>query len=222
VTAASAFRVEGEELHLRCGACGVESRVSITPRALAAPATATGMATTADPARVVHLRPVGEDPIKLAAEAALGDPFQPPSDRCPKCVAPRPLDKPSCPQCGLVFANFVPEEQGVSEWLKDAWRALLLKWGEGPAHDALVSEATVRGELATLGRLYQIRLAAAPHDLVAQRGRNEVLRLASLVPSAAVEQGPARRWPRVLLGAFFLAWTVMMVSWAIALFGGEQ
>jgi hypothetical protein len=88
----------------------------------------------------------------------------------------------ACASCGLVYANFDPAEQQVSEPMRAAWLAVLERWDDRDAHDRLLSMAVGRGELAVAGRLYRIRLAQAPEDLYAQRGRDEVLRLATASP----------------------------------------
>ena len=83
-----------------------------------------------------------------------------------------------------------------SPWLQQSWVGLLQRWGELDRHDALVVEALSRGELPSLGRLYRLYLARVPADPLALRGREEVVRRAS-VPAVALspQQGSAANPP---------------------------
>jgi hypothetical protein len=123
---------------------------------------------------------------QAAALARSGDPFAPPPGHCPKCLAPRGEDALICPRCGLVYANFVAAEHRPSAPLGEAWVGLLAHWDDEARHERFLQLALARGELAGAGRLYRLRLAQAPQDLFAQRGRDEVLRLASASTSAAL------------------------------------
>jgi hypothetical protein len=96
----------------------------------------------------------------------------------------------SCAACGLVYALFDANEQRVSEPLRAAWLSVLERWDDRDAHDRLLSLAVGQGELASAGRLYRIRLAQAPDDVYAQRGRDEVVRLAT-ASQAAFKPTPA-------------------------------
>ncbi len=140
--------------------------------------------TTAPSLKVVALRP-SEGQVREAAELARsGDPFAVPPGFCPKCISVRKEGAEACASCGLVYSNFDPGEQALSEPLRAAWLAVLERWDDRDAHDRLLSLAVGRSELAMAGRLYRIRLAQAPDDLYAQRGRDEVVRLASASPVA--------------------------------------
>jgi hypothetical protein len=131
---------------------------------------------------VVTLRP-SEGQVREAAELARsGEPFAVPPGYCPKCIAVRREGAESCAACGLVYSNFNPSEHELSEPLRSAWLTVLERWDDRDAHDRLLSLAVGRGELAMAGRLYRIRLAQAPEDLYAQRGRDEVVRLATASP----------------------------------------
>lgn len=123
-------------------------------------------------------------PLQLPLSAMLGDPFMPPQGYCPKCIAIRRAGALSCPQCGLVFARFKPEEHRPSAPLSAAWKLVLSRWEDKEAHDRLMSLALERDELPDVGRLYRIRLALNPDDPMAWRGRDEVLRLAATATGA--------------------------------------
>ncbi len=116
------------------------------------------------------------------------DPFSPPPGYCPKCIGGRKEGAVVCPYCGLEYARFRAEEFRPSPVLHSTWQGVLELWESKGAHDKVLALASERGELATLGRLYRIRLARFPEDAQAKRGREEVLRLASagsgLMPSA--------------------------------------
>lgn len=164
--------------------------------------------------RVVALRPV-TDAVKLAAEAAeTEDPFSVPPDRCPKCVGTRSESSETCPHCGLAFINFNPAEAQPSPALAEAFRDAMRAWDDAALQDRALALATERGELPQLGRLYRIRLVAAPLDPVAQRGRDEVVRRASAAGEAMrqLDKSAEPRTPRwqiallvlLLIGVFAL------------------
>ncbi|AKQ63221.1 hypothetical protein A176_000133 [Myxococcus hansupus] len=138
--------------------------------------------------------------------------FEPPEGVCPKCVAPRREEALACPQCGLVYVNHVPEAQAPSDVLVDAWRTLAARWEDWDAHDRLMTLAAGRGELAMVGRLYRIRLARAPGDTAAQRGRDEVVRRATLVvPSSSDLGGSTQVLERVKKVAVGVGFVVVLV-----------
>jgi hypothetical protein len=189
----AAFRVELGVLVMTCARCGQESRarpeealaaaVARTEAPEAAP-TLPPRGTTAPSLKVVALRP-SEGQVREAAELARsGEPFAVPPGFCPKCIAVRKEGAESCASCGLVYSNFDPREHELSEPLRAAWLSVLERWDDRDAHDRLLSLAMGRNELAMAGRLYRIRLAQAPDDLYAQRGRDEVVRLATASPVA--------------------------------------
>jgi hypothetical protein len=128
------------------------------------------------------------------------DPFRVPEDRCPKCIALLTgVRAESCPHCGLVFAIGQDSDYRPPSPLSEEWVQLLSNWNVAAAHDAFVAKAAFQNELASVGRLYRLRLATAPGDPVAQRGRDEVLRLAAaptlVVPRTYPSEAPPRRWP---------------------------
>jgi hypothetical protein len=88
------------------------------------------------------------------------------------------------------------------QWMQDGWTGLLQSWGELDQHDALVVAALGKGELPALGRLYRLYLARVPEDPLARRGREEVVRRASVPgltpPSAAKPDQPT--WLVALVG----------------------
>jgi hypothetical protein len=189
----AAFRVELGVLVMTCARCGQESRARPEEALAAAVSQAQepepekvlpSRATAAPSLKVVALRP-SEGQVREAAELARsGEPFAVPAGFCPKCIAVRKEGAEACAACGLVYSNFNPSEQELSEPLRAAWLAVLERWDDRDAHDRLLSLAVGRGELAMAGRLYRIRLAQAPDDLYAQRGRDEVVRLATASPVA--------------------------------------
>jgi hypothetical protein len=189
----AAFRVELGVLVITCARCGQESRArpeEALAAAVARPDEADSSAplpprsATAPSLKVVTLRP-SEGQVREAAELARsGEPFAVPPGFCPKCIAARKEGAESCASCGLVYSNFNPSEHELSEPLRAAWLSVLERWDDRDAHDRLLSLAVGRGELAMAGRLYRIRLAQAPDDLYAQRGRDEVVRLATASPVA--------------------------------------
>jgi hypothetical protein len=185
----AAFRVELGVLVMTCARCGQESRARPEEALVAAvaetradpsePQALAPRSNTSPALKVVTLRPSEERVREAAALARSEDPFAVPAGFCPKCISVRKEGAESCAACGLVYANFDPDEQRLSEPLRTAWLSVLERWDDRDAHDRLVSLAVGRGELAAAGRLYRIRLAQAPDDLYAQRGRDEVVRVAS-------------------------------------------
>jgi hypothetical protein len=124
------------------------------------------------------LRTATVEAVERANRAAEGDPFEVPKDLCPKCLSRR-AEGPSCPQCGVVFQVFQPDNLSPPQWLREAWLGLLRDWGNERAHEALRLRAQQEEALTTLGRLYRLRLAIEPTDPIAEKGRSDVLRLAS-------------------------------------------
>jgi hypothetical protein len=221
LVAPAAVQLEGGVLVLGCERCGASTRTEL-PAVAAPPAPASGEPQAAPEApralppslRVVALRPSGEV-VRQAAELARSeDPFAPPPGHCPKCLARRAEDGLICPACGLVYANFRPEEHRPSGPLGEAWVALLAHWDEEGRHERFVQLALARGELAGAGRLYRLRLAQAPQDLFAQRGRDEVLRLASASSAAALARAQVapERPTRTRTLLLLLALLVLLVA----------
>jgi hypothetical protein len=227
------FRVEAGVLVVKCDRCGAESRARASaassvavgtaslPREGAPPAPGSPSPEAASPsapppplrASSPALRVVrGASPGAAPSGDAL---FEPPPGFCPKCIAVRREGAESCAQCGLVYVNFLPDEHRPSGVLADAWRALAERWEDWEAHDRLMTLAMGRGELATLGRLYRLWLARVPEDPMAQRGRDEVVRRATLVvPGPAEAAGPSagsQRLKMVGVGVLLLVVLVLAV-----------
>lgn len=198
------FRVEAGALVVRCDRCGAESRalaaassVSMGSASLSreggGPASSAPRPESAAALSQPPLPPRASSPaLRVVRGAGAGAVpsgealFEPPPGYCPKCVAVRPEDAESCAQCGLVYVNFLPDEHRPSGVLADAWRGVAERWEDWEAHDRLMTLAMGRGELAMLGRLYRLWLARVPEDALARRGRDEVVRRATLVvPSAS-------------------------------------
>lgn len=210
------YRLDEGVLVVRCDRCGRETRAVARPAP--APAPPPPARPSSPSPQVIPLRPAA-DVVQAAAEASEGDPLRVPEGHCPKCVARRPPGAAACPQCGLSSASFSPEALRPGPELESEWRALLKHWSAIDQHDRLLSAAVTRGELAAVGRLYRIRLAVHPEDPVAQRGRDEVLRLAALpaaAPAVAVEPGRRSGW-RPLLWVLFVAASALFVIFAFRL-----
>lgn len=207
LTAFSAFRMEGTSLVLRCSRCGAESRSPAAESSSALQPTSS-LAGGLKASSAVGLKVVPREPDEAQLGATSfdeGDAFSAPAGFCPKCVAVRAPSAATCAQCGLQFANFRPEEFQPSSGLAELWCGLLARWDDISEHDRLLQAATIQGELATVGRLYRLRLARSADDPIALRGRDEVLRLAT-ASSAVLGQAPAEAgrsnsstWKYVLL-----------------------
>ena len=212
LTAFSGFRVEGTSLVLRCSRCGVESRSPAAESSSALqPTSSVAVGLKASSAVGLKVVPRESDEAQLGATPFdPGDAFSAPVGFCPKCVAVKAPSTSICAQCGLVFENFRPEEFQPSASIAELWRGVLARWDEIPEHDRLLQAATIQGELATVGRLYRIRLARSADDPIALRARDEVLRLAT-ASSAALALAPAETdrtesstWKYVLLALVML------------------
>lgn len=182
------YRVDAGVLVLSCSRCGAEMRAVETPprptQSSLEASTSSSSAALPSP-RVVQLRAVGADPAALAAQAGQSaDPFAAPEGTCPKCIAPRAGGDLSCNQCGLTFVNFVKRDVTPPQPLDSMWQELLANWHDVSAHDRLLVVAVTQAALPSIARLYQIRLAASPDDPLARRGRDEVLRLATVSATA--------------------------------------
>jgi hypothetical protein len=101
-----------------------------------------------------------------------------------------------------------------------AWTELRGRWGDEEAHRAFLSRANDLDALAGAGARYREVLASDPGDAVALRGRDEVLRKATVLGLAAVPRTapPSQMSPwvkrGVLAGAGVLllglaAWTAL-------------
>ncbi|MCY1040133.1 hypothetical protein OV208_02280 [Corallococcus sp. bb12-1] len=192
---------------VRGGSEGVAVAVPVEASFASAPPVSTRPSVTA-------LRVVRSDAPSARSVLPEGDPFQAPPGHCPKCVAPIPEDAGACAQCGLVYANFLPEEHQPSEVLATEWHALMREWNDWAPHDRLLTMAMGRGELAVVGRLYRLRLARTPDDSMALRGRDEVMRrVTSAVPLASDGPSPefARKVKNVVMGAVLVVALVLVL-----------
>ena len=215
------FRVEGERWVLTCPRCGVEETLlplgdptvvlQSAPQDRGAPSLRTERA-EAD-AHVEREAPKSGPP-------ADGDPFGVPPGHCPKCAAPRRTAEGACPSCGLRPEQLKPEHLAPSAWLAEQWPTLIARWNDPAAHAALLKAAGPRGELAAVGRLFRLRLARFPGDGQAERGRDEVLRLAALPALEALPQtalrGPARLRAGLIGGlAILIALLSLVTLWQL-------
>lgn len=195
------YRLDAGVLVISCSRCGAEMRAVDAP----AQSLQVSAEVPAAPAlKVVPLRRVSEaDPVQVAAKAATApDPFAAPEGRCPKCIAERRPDALSCPQCGLTYVNFAPDEVKPPPPLDALWRELLAHWDDTASHDRMLAAAVSQQALPQIGRLYQIRFAVNQDDPQARRGRDEVVRLAMASASATAlppESWLARRATKVVL-----------------------
>ncbi|MCC6337988.1 MAG: hypothetical protein IT380_28850 [Myxococcales bacterium] len=166
------------------------------------------LASSPGASNVVMLRTATVDAIERAAQSADGDPFAVPEGHCPKCLARRD-GSATCPQCGVQFDAFLEANVAPPVWLRDAWLALLRDWGDEVAHEGLRRRAQREEALVALGRLYRLRLAVEPNDPIAEKGRADVLRLASAAMSfrpSEEAQGPGRA--KTVVGVVVLVFTL--------------
>lgn len=187
------FRIEGTRLWVRCPKCAAEHGVESAAAPLSSVAGAGSM--TGSPkvslvssphaSNVLTLRTAATEAVQLAA-GSLENPLAVPAGRCPKCLAKRGESQASCPQCGLVFERFNPATVEVPQWLLDGWTDLLRDWGNQARHERLRSDASQRGSLSHLGRLYRLRLTWFPDDPWAELGRTEIVRMAEAAVSAGL------------------------------------
>lgn len=230
------FRFEGDLLVVTCSKCGAQTPVQASAdpaqaRVTAEPATSrpspTPQRLSSSPgaSNVVLLKNVNTEAVESAARSARTDPFEVPAGLCPKCLAKRNERDTECPQCGLVFARFDAQTVTPPQWLAEAWRALLLEWGDENQHDKLRKKAVQAEGLPAIGRLYRLRLASMAQDPYAQRGRDEVLRLAA-VPVRVSSPGSdgeltgetarSRFLPIIAFLVFLLVISVMAIRFIIA------
>jgi hypothetical protein len=161
---------------------------------------------------VVTLRTASVAAVEKARLAAETDPFEVPAATCPRCLARRADTAESCPTCGVVFAQLAPATLAPPEWLAAAWRELLLRWDDEPLHEQLRARAYEEQELATLGRLYRLRLAWNAEDPWAQQGRDEVLRLATAPVALVRPERPSSTFRYVVVGALLLGVLVVFIA----------
>ncbi len=199
----ASYRIEADALVVRCARCGVETSSQPEPRPV--------------PSSTFHPSPPR---LALAPESPSieRESFDAPAGYCPKCLGLKSEATESCPQCGLVFANAQPAEFYPREEVAEQWRQLLAQWGDSQKHEQFLKSMTALGELVSAGRLYRLRLAIAPGDVIAQRGRDEVVRLATigspLFSKEPAEVQRAVRWQHVALGMFIL----LCITVAVVLF----
>jgi hypothetical protein len=203
------FSLEGAALVVTCQRCGASSRTGADQAAAAStrPGSTPRMSLVSSPhaSNVVALKAPAVEAVQRAAADA-DAPWVVPATLCPKCLAPRGAG-PACAACGLTFDGFRPSMVEPPGWLRTGWLELLRDWGNDARHERLRGEASTRGALPDLGRLYRLRLVAVPDDPWAVTGREEVLRLAQAAVSANLSGprvppaggGTGRRWLAVVL-----------------------
>ena len=220
------FRLEGTTLWVSCPKCAAEHGVESAPvsrsSALASrpPPGGTRVSLVSSPqaSNVLTLRTAATEAVQLAQSVI--DPLAVPEGRCPKCLAEQ-SDELACPQCGLVYSRFSPTSVEVPSWLLDAWRELLADWGSPARHEHLRSDASQRGALSHLGRLYRLRLAWFPDDPWAELGRAEIVRMAEVSVSAGLAKAqPANQEQATSRGRLFAVIAiVLLLGGALAILG---
>jgi hypothetical protein len=215
------FRVDAGSLVLTCPACGQESRTGVTPGAGPPPlqpsVSATPraqLASTQAGSNVVELRLSNRESTERARTVAAESPFAVPEGHCPKCISPRAPEAKSCRSCGADFSLLSADMMMPSAWLQTAWIALLGRWGELDQHDALVVEALGKGEMPALGRLYRLYLSRVPADPLALRGREEVVRRAS-VPGLAAPSRQQTENPPWLVGLVVVMGMAVLIGFIV-------
>ncbi len=226
------FRLDGAVLVITCGRCQVDSRVAppevaqAETRQISVPvpvgSTPSGgsrvtLVSVPGASNVVSLRTAASDAIAQAAQSTPRA-FEVPAGLCPKCISPRKSESAACPSCGLVFAQFNPESIEPPEWLKVEWLELLRDWGNEAKHEQTRRAASQRGGLPELGRLYRLRQAVSAADPWAEKGRDEVLRLAAAgvslrAPAIVADQPPSRT--KVMVAAGILALTLSAMGYLL-------
>jgi hypothetical protein len=228
----TSFRTDGESLVVTCAKCGSENRAERVSRAggdachaerarAQTPRPSVALVSSPQASNVVSLRTTSTDAVEHAARQALEvDPFEVPPGFCPKCLSPLAsapsragLSANACAQCGLMFDQADPSHFQCPVWLADAWRSLLVSWGDEPRHERLRKEARLRDDLIALARLYRLRLAHLPDDPFAVRGREAVLHLAATSVSAS----KTREVTEQTSGHPTLVWGVAICSALLAL-----
>lgn len=228
-------RSENGALLFACPSCGAQGRIDAAPSGSAGSvaqgedaATVEPAAEGGQPAKIepspTALRGAKADRAALDAAATAEGPvltvvpgapvvpfsFDPPATHCPKCIEPREPDAQVCPRCGLVFANFVPEDVAPPPELAEAWRRLFAGWEDAAAHERVVLDAARLGALPQLARLYRIRLAQDPKDSRAQVGRERIIALVASTPLPKTEGAQLQR--ERLRAIQYVLFAVMMLA----------
>lgn len=228
------FTLEGDALVITCPRCGEVTRVAAgtapettvaVASAASRPAAPAGAGTSAAPrvslasapgaSNVVVLRTAGHEAVQKAAQAAEEGPFSPPPGVCPKCIAPREGEHPTCHHCGIEFARFEEASVLPPQWLREAWVALLRDWGSEAHHAQLRRKAQQADALPAIGRLYRIRQAWVPQDPIAEEGRSDILRLAAMGIGFKPSDEDADRRRRQVLTLAAVAFVVFLGSLAL-------
>ena len=130
----------------------------------------------------VHLSPqlLTAQRLEQAAESGAipsqrpANPFAPPRQACPKCIAPRYSTANACGKCGVVFKHFLPWTVTPSALLARAWSDVVVRWSDDYQHLRFRQLAVMRNELVAAERLYAIWLAYLPKDPWGLRGKQEL------------------------------------------------
>jgi hypothetical protein len=213
-------RSENGALLFACPSCGAQGRIDAEPAGAGATVERAAKAGPASPmGRTAQDEPTTADgPVLSLVPGAPRVPFaiDPPATHCPKCIEPRETEAQICPRCGLVFANFVPEEVAPPPELAERWRNLFSCWEDAAAHERVVLEAARLGALPQLARLYRVRLAQDPTDTRAQVGRERIIALVASTPLPKTEGAQLQR-ERIRVIQYVL-FAVMMLAILALLF----
>jgi hypothetical protein len=223
----SGLALEDGEIHASCGRCerpfslGVMRGLrSTSPRlTLVAPRPSPPRPSPSPEPKKAWL-PLDLTSVELegpSTEAAVDaqEPFLVPEAHCPKCIAPRGAAS-SCARCGLVFAQADLALLQPPKWLVRRWAMTWNDWSNDAQHQVLLERALQQDALPALARLYRLRLAWAPGDVIAEAACAELVRRASfpLVTGARTDASVQRR-RRFLFGLVGLASLLMAVAaWA--------
>lgn len=133
------------------------------------------------------------------------NPFMPPKDTCPKCIAPRFSTANSCRKCGVVFKSFSPEGVAPSKALARGWSDLALRWSDSLQHERFQELAVQTGELTAALRLYSIWLAHLPKDPWGLKGKAELDLLCTIASASRESYRPPWFTARLMVGVATLA-----------------
>ncbi len=179
------FSADGEELTLTCLRCGKPTFHSPAPleqqRSQRTPLPQNARVTLVSSEMASNVVSIADLSVRAVASAKASIPtaFEVPEGHCPKCLQTISAS-PICGRCGATRDRVDMEALAPPQWLAKSWRDLLQEWGDGAAHKRILSSAGSEGALASLGRLYRLRLLHCPEDPWAQRAIGEIIDTASM------------------------------------------
>jgi hypothetical protein len=179
--------LRGDHARARCARCGASDTVAVLEDGAGCAA------------------PSGDEEASAAA-------------RCPKCRA-RYGALPACPSCGLAVARMAgfaaARGADVSDEVRTAWDAVLVRWDAQPPHDAFVQAVAAAGAFAWAAGQYQNELLRRAGDRVAVRQLARLRRTAeaAMLASAVVRQPTVR--PYRSATAILVMLVVVLVAGAL-------